>query len=100
MNNADLISESLKNFWVKMLKLFDEDPGWKQFGSGMGKIRIRDKHPGSATLNFFIHTKYGRRSVPSERRPTQRDPWGYVYLQRLISPSVNTNLFVVRSSSP
>jgi hypothetical protein len=36
-------------FWVKMLKLFDSDPG-----SGMGKIRIRirirDKHPGSATL--------------------------------------------------
>jgi hypothetical protein len=26
------------------------DPGWRQFGSGMEKIRIRDKHPGSATL--------------------------------------------------
>ncbi len=26
------------------------DPGWKKFGSGMEKIRIRDKHPGSATL--------------------------------------------------
>ena len=46
MNNPDHISESLKNFWVKMLKLFDEDPGWKQFGSGMEKSRIRDKHPG------------------------------------------------------
>ncbi len=26
------------------------DPGWKKFGSGMEKIRIRDKHPGYATL--------------------------------------------------
>jgi hypothetical protein len=28
------------------------DPGWKKFGSGMEKTRsrIRDKHPGSATL--------------------------------------------------
>jgi hypothetical protein len=38
MNNPDHISESLKNFWVKMLKLFDEDPGWKQFESGMEKF--------------------------------------------------------------
>jgi hypothetical protein len=35
---------------VKILKFFDEDPGWRQFGSGMEKSRIRDKHPGSATL--------------------------------------------------
>jgi hypothetical protein len=45
-------------FGVKILKLFDEDPGsgmetvrirdpgWKKVGSG-----IRDKHPGSATLD-------------------------------------------------
>ncbi len=40
-----------------MLKFFDADPGWKKFGSGMEKmrirgekIRIRYKHPGSATL--------------------------------------------------
>jgi hypothetical protein len=26
------------------------DPGWNKIGSGMEKIRIRDKHPGSATL--------------------------------------------------
>ncbi len=32
-------------FWPKVLKNFDADPG-----SGMEKIRIRDKHPGSATL--------------------------------------------------
>ncbi len=37
-------------FGVKILKFFDEDPGWRQFGSGMEKSRIRDKHPGSATL--------------------------------------------------
>ncbi len=30
------------------------DPGWRQFGSGMGKSRIRDKHPGSATLWFYF----------------------------------------------
>jgi hypothetical protein len=53
-----------KLFWVKIpvLKFFDTDPGWKKFGSGirdgkksdpgsgMEKSRIRDKHPGSATL--------------------------------------------------
>jgi hypothetical protein len=38
MKNLDHISESLeKNFWVKILKFFDADPG-----SGMEKIRIRD----------------------------------------------------------
>jgi hypothetical protein len=49
-------------FGDKILKFFDEDPGWRQFGSGirdgdssdprsgMEKSRIRDKHPGSATL--------------------------------------------------
>ena len=55
-NILDHISQSLETiFWVKLvLKLFDDadpqiresltlDPGWK-------KIRIRDKHPVSATL--------------------------------------------------
>ncbi len=37
-------------FGVKKLKFFDADPGWRQFGSGIEKSRIRDKHPGSATL--------------------------------------------------
>jgi hypothetical protein len=51
MNNPDHISESLKNkffglkYWVTILKFFDAGPK-----SGMEKIRIRDKHPGSATL--------------------------------------------------
>jgi hypothetical protein len=40
------ICESLEtNFWVKILKFLDVDPG-----SGMEKIRIRDVYPGSATL--------------------------------------------------
>jgi hypothetical protein len=42
-------------FWVKILKFFDAepDPGSGDHydpGSGMEKIRIRDKHPGYATL--------------------------------------------------
>ncbi len=44
MNNPDHISESLSTiFRIKILKFFDADPG-----SGMEKIRIRDKQPGSA----------------------------------------------------
>jgi hypothetical protein len=33
-------------------KIRIRNPGWKKFGSGSGmeKIRIRDKHPGSATM--------------------------------------------------
>jgi hypothetical protein len=31
MNNLDHISESLERiFWVKILKFFDADPGWKK----------------------------------------------------------------------
>jgi hypothetical protein len=44
----DHISESLETIF----KFFDADPGWKEFGSGMDKIRIRDKNPGSATLEL------------------------------------------------
>jgi len=48
MNNPNHIFESLETiFWFKTLKSFDADPGWKNFGS-----RIRDKHPGSATLHL------------------------------------------------
>jgi hypothetical protein len=45
MINPDHISESLETiFWIKILKIFDADPGWKHSdkGSGMEKIRIRD----------------------------------------------------------
>jgi hypothetical protein len=56
MNIPDHISESFETiFWVKILKFFDADedadPGiflTLDPGSGMGKTRIRDKHPGSA----------------------------------------------------
>jgi hypothetical protein len=55
-NIPDHFSENLETiFWVKILKLFDVDPDPGYVGlfyprSGMGKIRIRDKHPGSAPL--------------------------------------------------
>ncbi len=35
INNPDHISESLKPFWVRILKFFDTDPKWKKFGSGI-----------------------------------------------------------------
>ncbi len=56
MKIPDHISESLETiFGVKVLKFFDVDADPGIFltldpGSGMEKIRIRDKHPGSATL--------------------------------------------------
>ncbi len=50
MNNPDHIFESLETiFWVKILKFFDAD-----LGSRMEKIRIQDKHPGFATLDFNL----------------------------------------------
>jgi hypothetical protein len=49
-NKPDHISERLETiFRVKILKFFVADSG-----SGMEKILIRDKHPGSATLNYTI----------------------------------------------
>ncbi len=33
-------------------------PEWKKFGSGMEKSRIRDKHPGSATLTTCRLTNF------------------------------------------
>jgi hypothetical protein len=36
INSTDHISESLETiFWVKILKFFDADPGWKKFSSGI-----------------------------------------------------------------
>jgi hypothetical protein len=49
INKPDHISESLETiFWVKkylnsLMRI--RDPGWKKFGSGMEKIRIR-RDPG------------------------------------------------------
>jgi hypothetical protein len=45
MDNPDHISESLENNKITILQFFDAVPG-----SGMEKIRIQDKRPGSATL--------------------------------------------------
>ncbi len=51
------------------------DPGWKQFGSGMEKksdlgsesgIRIRDKHPGSATLLTYLECKVKKTKIPTK----------------------------------
>ncbi len=44
------------------------DPGWRQIGSGMEKSRIRDKHPGSATLLFLSH----RNKPPGSGAPAQK----------------------------
>jgi hypothetical protein len=49
MNNPDHISESLETIsWVKILKLFEADPG-----SGMGKNWIQD--PGWTTFGSGIN---------------------------------------------
>jgi hypothetical protein len=45
------------NFWVTIIKFFVADPGSEilltlDLGPGMEKIRIRDKHPRSATLHI------------------------------------------------
>jgi hypothetical protein len=45
MNNPDHISESLETIfvWVKILKFFDADPGWKKLNSDPGTgINIPD----------------------------------------------------------
>jgi hypothetical protein len=60
MNIPDHNSVSLKTiFGVKILKFFDADADPGIFltldpGSGMEKIWIRDKHPGSATLTYKL----------------------------------------------
>ncbi len=52
MDIPDQISESLETiFWVKILKFVDADPEIFLTLTRDGKIRIRDKHPGSATLH-------------------------------------------------
>jgi hypothetical protein len=54
MNNPDHISESLESiFWVKILKFFDADPGWKKFRS---KINIPDSR--TCFLRTFLEHTY------------------------------------------
>jgi hypothetical protein len=55
INNSDHISESIETiFGLKYLNSLVriQEPRWKKFGSEIRdeKIRIRDKHPASATL--------------------------------------------------
>jgi hypothetical protein len=60
MNNPDPVSENLEtivlgyNTLSSLMRI--RDPGWKNSGPGsrMEKIRIREKHPGSATLGRTI----------------------------------------------
>jgi hypothetical protein len=42
MNNPDHFRELRNNIWVKILKFFYADPGWKKFGSVMENIQVRD----------------------------------------------------------
>jgi hypothetical protein len=57
MNNPDHISKSLETIFG-LLKFFNADPEWKKFRSVMEKIRIRNKHPGSATLLAGVRYRY------------------------------------------
>jgi hypothetical protein len=55
MNNPDHIFESLETvFWVKILKFFDADPGWKKF---LSWINIPD--PQHWYLLVLSPDKYG-----------------------------------------
>jgi hypothetical protein len=57
VSRPDHISESLGTiFWVNILKFFDAAP---DPGSRIEKIRIRDTHPGSATLVFNVFSYPG-----------------------------------------
>jgi hypothetical protein len=54
LNIPDHFSESLQTvFWIKMLTVFNADPGSFSHWIRDGKIWIRDKHLGSATLRYF-----------------------------------------------
>jgi hypothetical protein len=71
-NITDRISENLVLvFGLKILKLFytDPDPGFCQPGSGTEKSRIRDKHPGSATLSETLKEMGRKRTIiiPEQR---------------------------------
>jgi hypothetical protein len=76
MHIPDRISDSLEtNFWVKILKFFDANPDPAIFatrdpGSEMENIRIRDKHPGSATLRGTVHYPSLRLPIVYVRKKT------------------------------
>jgi hypothetical protein len=51
------------HFVFKYINSLIRDLGWKKIGPGMEKSRIRDKHPGSATLliglKYYLFCKFG-----------------------------------------
>jgi hypothetical protein len=70
MNNPNHISESLETiFWVKILALFDADPGswmennriwdpgWKKFGSGMENFGYGINIPDPQHCLLFVRPK-------------------------------------------
>jgi hypothetical protein len=71
MNNPNHISESLATiFWVKMLNFCDADTDSGSEisltldpGSGMEKIRIRDKYPGFLALDADQRTGPGKSNL-------------------------------------
>jgi hypothetical protein len=79
MTNPDHIFESLETnqfFGTEYLNYLMgiRDPGWKNFEFGVreGNIRIRDKHPGSATLVFALLINYSVCAKAWECWPTAR----------------------------
>jgi hypothetical protein len=60
MNNTDHIFYSLETiFWVKILKFFDADPGWRQFGSGIQDPGSRIRDGKKSDPGFGIYCKKG-----------------------------------------
>ncbi len=65
LNPGWIKNQSLETiFWLKILKFFYADSGCKKFGSGMGKIQIRDsQHCGESILILIDGFLYGLLSV-------------------------------------
>ena len=58
---------------LKYLKFFDADPGWKKLRSEIENIRIRDKHPGSATMGkshikkLYVRSQWTKNSLTTQK---------------------------------
>jgi hypothetical protein len=77
MNNSDHISESSETvFWVKILKFFDADPGYKKFGSGMEKFGSGINIPVPQHCLFFNSNPFAchlAQANYTERSKSQRE---------------------------
>ncbi len=86
MNSPDHIYfESLETiFGLKILKFFYADPDPEIFWPWIrdGKIRIRDKHPGSATLPINLFANLGLNMVVKIRILTQETKRRVIKIQR------------------